>query len=462
MTLRDYGTIAKRWWWLVLVGCVLGGLCAYAITSRMTREYRADAMLLVNQSQNSSPVTYQDILGSQQLTKTYAELVTSNLNLQDAVTSLKSQGITLRDLQKSVSASTETGTQLVHVYAESPDPKQAATIANTVAHSFVDYVHKAQLAGGQASNQANLNTVFVAETAESPHSAVRPTVTLNLILGVVLGLIVAVSAVAIVEYLNDDIDSREEVERLSLPFLGSILQARVPKGAERHSWRPSIIHDEPNAPLAESFRQVQANLAFALSTTAMKTLVVTSAGVGEGKTTTAANLAEVLAESSKRVLLIDGDLRKPDAHRYFDLPNESGMTSAFLVDECAAASFTKQVTDHLSVLTCGPIPPNPSELLNSTKMSAIIENLEQQFDLIIVDSPPLLVLADASIWSGLADGILLVARMGKTRRSALQEAAATARSSQRPIIGVVVNGARRRRAPNYYYGYATKDAAPRV
>jgi capsular exopolysaccharide synthesis family protein len=430
----------------------------------MTRIYRANAILLVNQSQNSSPVTYQDILGSQQLTKTYAELVTSNLNLGDSVTALKDPSVTLRDLQKHVSASTETGTQLVHVYAEDPDPQHAAKIANAVAESFVSYVQKAQLAGVQAPNKDNLNTIFVAETAETPRSPVRPNVTLNLVLGLLLGFLVAVAAVAVVEYLDDDIDSREEVERLSLPFLGSIFQAAPPQGGQRQGWLPSIIRDEPNSPLAESFRQVQANLAFALSTKNLKTLVVTSAGAGEGKTTTASNLAEVLSESSKHVLLIDGDLRKPDAHRYFDLPNQSGLTSAFLVDESAAPSFTTRVTDHLSVMTCGPIPPNPSELLNSTKMKALLETLGQHFDLIVVDSPPLLVLADASIWSSLADGILLVARKGKTRRGPFEEAIATARSSQKPIIGVVINGVKRRKSAGYYYGYGygKKDTSPRA
>jgi len=169
---------------------------------------------------------------------------------------------------------------------------------------------------------------------------------LNVTLATLLGLIVMVSVIALVEYLDDDIDSREEVEKRSLPFLGSIFRADPPKGIKRRGWVPSVIRDDPHSHLAESFRQVQTSLAFALSADNFKALVVTSAGAGEGKSTTAANLAEALAESSKRVLLIDGDLRKPDAHRYFELPNHAGLTSAFLADASAVHSFVRRVIDY--------------------------------------------------------------------------------------------------------------------
>ena len=453
MTLREYLAIAGRWWWLAVLGCVLAGGAAYLVTSATTRIYRSEALLLVNQAQNPSSVTYQDILGSQQLTKTYAQLVTSNLNLGDAAKKLNDPTLTLPLLQGKVSASAETGTQLVRVAAEDPSPQRAALIANAVAETFVNYVEKAQLAG-QTSSTSNLNTVFVAETAEATRSPVRPNRTLNVALGVFLGLIVVVSAIALVEYLDDDMDSREEVERLSLPFLGSVFQADPPKGVKREGWIPSVIREDPTSPFAESFRQIQASLAYSLSTDNLKTLVVTSAGAGEGKSTTAANLAETLAESSRRILLIDGDLRKPDVHRYFDLPNHSGITSAFLAEPDALESFIKRVNERLFVFTSGPVPPNPAELLNSKKMSIMVDKLAEQFDLIVVDSPPLLGLADASVWASLTDGILLVARKGKTRRGPFEEAVAAAQASKKPILGVIVNGTQRGKAsPYYYYGY---------
>ncbi len=463
MTLREYLAIARKWWWLGLLGCLLSGGAAYAVTSQMTRIYRAEALLLVNQAQNPSTVTYQDILGSQQLTKTYSELVTSNLNLSDAARKLNDPTLSLPELRAKVSASAETGTQLVRVSAEDPSPQRAAMIANSVAQTFVSYVEKAQLAG-RTTPTSNLNTVFVAETADAPASPVRPNRTLNVALGVLLGLLVVVSAIALVEYLDDDVDSREEIEKFGLPFLGSVFKADPPKGVKRSAWVPSIIKDEPTSSLAESFRQIQASLAFGLSTDHLKTIVVTSAGSGEGKSTTAANLAETLAESSRRVLLIDGDLRKPDVHRYFELPNHSGLTSAFLVEPDTVRSFVRRVSDRLFVLTSGPVPPNPSELLTSKRMAIMLDKLAPQFDLVIIDSPPLLGLADASVWAMLTDGILLVARKGKTRRGVFGEAIAAARASKKPIVGVIINATERGKSSHYYYygyGYGKEGSTPR-
>ena len=255
------------------------------------------------------------------------------------------------------------------------------------------------------------------------------------------------------EYLDDGIDAREDIEALGVPFLGSVMLAQAPKGSDKQRWRPTIIESDPRGPLAESYRQVQANLAFALSASESKVLLVTSPGQGEGKSTTAANLAEALAESSQRVLLVDGDLRKPDAHRYFSLPNGSGLTSTFLVDSQSLHAFVDRVNESLSVLTGGPVAPNPTELLSSRKMRHNLEALSQPYDVVIIDSPPLLGLADATLWLPLVDGVLLVARKGRTRRGPLEEAITVVRNSRTPIVGIVLNGASRRRALAYEYRY---------
>jgi capsular exopolysaccharide synthesis family protein len=453
MNLREYLRIGRRWWWLVTLGCVLAGSAAFLLTTQMTPVYRARAVLLVNQVQNPSSVTYQDILGSQQLTKTYSELVTTSVNLERSVQKLGRPEFTATVLQGKVNASAVSATQLIEITAEDADPATAALIADTVANTFPQYIEEAQLAGKTEPAARPLNTVFVAEKASIPTSPVRPNKPLNVALGIALGLIVMVAAVAVVEYLDDDIDQREDVEALGLPFLGNVLQAERPKGADKRVWVPSVIEGDPLSPLAESYRQIQASLAFALTATEAKVLLVTSTFSGEGKSTTAANLSEALAESSKRVLLIDGDLRKPDAHRYFSLPNNSGLSSTFLADIESINGFLKKVTDQMYVLTSGPVPPNPSELLSSKKMAEIINALRESFDLIVIDSPPLIGLADASLWANLADGILLIARQGRTRRAAFSEAVAVARATHKPIIGTIVNGIGRKDMANAYYKY---------
>ena len=447
MTLRDYLKIARRWWWLVILGTVVAGAVAFLVTAQMTRIYEARAVLLVNQGEDPSrTLTYNDILGSQSLTKTYAQLVTSNIHLKRSSQELKD--ISVPDLEDKVRAQSVPETQLIEVFAQDRSRERAALIANTVARTFPAYILEAQQGVGGP------NRVVVARDATAPEHAVKPNRTLNILLGVILGLLLSIAVIALVEYLDDGLDGREDLQRFDVSFLGSVLQAVPPKGVDKRTWVPAMVQEDPRSELAESYRQVQANLAFALSAIECKLLLVTSPNQGEGKSTTAANLAEALSESSRRVLLIDGDLRKPDAHRYFSLPNASGLTSTFLVERSAVSSFPAKVSDTLSVLTGGPVPPNPTELLSSARLKATLETLAADYDVIIIDSPPMLGLADASIWMTLVDGVLVVVRRGKTRRNALDETLQNVRASRKPLVGVVLNGVKRRRRTAYEYRYS--------
>ena len=299
-----------------------------------------------------------------------------------------------------------------------------------------------------------MNTVFVAERASVPSSPVRPNVQLNVTIGVLMGLLLMAAAVALVEYLDDGINDREDIEALGAPFLGSIFQADLPKGEDAKTWRPSILNIESRSPLAESYQQLRTNLAFSLSADDSKALLFTSSMPAEGKSTMAANVAEALSESAKRVLVIDGDLRKPDLHRYFEFPNTSGLSSIFLGEVQEAESYLRKVSDQLDVLTSGPLPPNPTELLSSPKLGAILGRLVDNYDHIVIDSPPLLGLADASLWANHADGVILVARRGRTRRGQLQESILAATATHKPLIGVILNSADRRRMAGYYYEYS--------
>jgi capsular exopolysaccharide synthesis family protein len=448
MTLHEYMAIAKRWWWLVLIGCLLAGGSAYVLTSRMTPIYSARAVLLVNQIQDPRAITYQDILGNQSLTKTYARLATSNINLQRALDQLRDPSLDLAALGRKVSAADITDTQLIQVTAEDANPQRAAIIANAVAEAFPGYIHDAQIAGSNDGTVAN--TIFVAQQATPATAPVRPNKQLNTGLGLFLGLVVMLGAVAFIEYLDDDIDTGEDIEAIGLPFLGSVIRVKPPKGMKnKDDWYPKILGGDVPV-MEESYRKLQANLSFSLKATGATVLLVSSASPGEGKTTTAANLATVLAESSRRVLLIDGDLRKPSLHRFFSLANSSGLSAAFLARP-TAPPFTPWLTDTLALLTSGTLPPNPPELLTSKHMAALMKMLSEEFDVIVVDTPPILAVADTTLWLALASGVVLVAREDKTRRGALAAAAAAVRASNVPILGVVLNGANPKRSSSYYY-----------
>lgn len=454
MIFSDYLRIARRWWWVVFATCIAASAAAYLLTERMTPVYSAQATILVNQAQNPGAQTYQDILGSQQLTKTYAELAVSVNNLERALQRLSAEGLDLDKLQASVSARAVRETQLIRIVAEDTIPTRAALTANTVAALFPSYVEEAQLAGQSEAAGKPLNTVFVAETAQIPKVPVRPNTTVNISLGLMLGLLLGVALVAVLEYRDDAVGSREDIQAAGAPFLGSVMKATPPKGENRHEWLPSLIRNPDDRSLVESYRAVQANLAFALGATDGKVLLVTSSSPGEGKSTTAANLADALAGSGKRVLLIDADMRKPDAHRYFGIPNNAGLSTAYLADLRILPTLVRKVSETFFLLTGGPTPPNPAELLGSGKTQAILATLTQPFDIVIIDSPPILGLADASLLATYVDGIVLVARQGKTRRNHLRETVEIAHASQKPLVGVILNGDRRTGLAGYYhYGY---------
>lgn len=455
MDFGDYVRIARKWWWVSVSVVAVFVAAAFAYTSAQTPVYRAEAVILVNNAQNPGLASYQDILGSQQLTKTYAQLATSDINLRAAVEQIAEPGLTVEKLDEKITATGLRDTQLIQISAEDTDPEKAARFANVVAELFPSSIEQAQLAGGSgnAETVAGLNTVYVAKAARVPESPVRPSTTVNVTLGLLLGLLIAAAAVAALEYRDDKIAAREDVTALSVPVLGQISLADRPKKSKAE-WVPSILLSQEDRSLVESCRQVQAGLSFALGAAEAKVLLITSSNPGEGKSTTSANIALSLSETGRRVLLIDADLRKPDVHRYFDMPTGSGLSTCFVTDREAIPGFLKQVTQTLWVMTAGQVPPNPAELIGSRKMGAIVEQLKRPFDVVIIDSPPVLGLADASLLMSTADAVVLVARRGRTRRKHLQEATATVQQSGKPLLGVVLNGSQRRTAAGYYgYGY---------
>jgi tyrosine-protein kinase len=457
LSLRRLIAIARRWWWLVVVGCLLAGGAAAFATAQQTPIYQARALLLVNLGQNVGAGSYQDILGSQKLTETYAELVTSGSNLELALNALPGLSLDIDQLNAKTSARALRNTQLIEVTAEDPDPEVAALLANATAGVFPDYIVGAQLAGAGSGTERQVNTVFLAETASAPDAPVRPNQLLNIILGTILGFVVISAAVALLEYLDDTIHDRKDVERLGVAHLADI-PVSGKSGLFRDQRTPSFDTDQQ---FAEAFRQLYSNLQFVFSTGDVKSILITSPRSGDGKSLVAINLATALAESGQRVLLIDGDLRRPTLHEKLSLPNGSGLSSAFLIGGDHVDSVMQELKERLFVLTSGPPPPNPSALLASEEMQTIVTRTVESFDRVIIDSPPLEGLSDASILMRHVDGVLLVTNTGRTRTEMLNEAAAHIERSGVPLLGVVLNRSKLRRDSSYYayYGQRAKGQA---
>ncbi|WP_312500020.1 CpsD/CapB family tyrosine-protein kinase, partial [Enterococcus sp.] len=207
-----------------------------------------------------------------------------------------------------------------------------------------------------------------------------------------------------------------------------------------------------NSVIAEQLRTIRSNINFSSVDKELQSMVITSAGAGEGKSTTSANLAVVFANSGKRVLLVDADLRKPTVALTFRLPNHRGLSTLIADREGQFEQHIQESgVENLSILTSGPIPPNPSELLQSQRMTDLIPELTTQFDLVIFDMPPIGVVTDAQILASKTDGTLLVVRERKTTKQGLIKAKKLLTLANAHLIGVVYNGVKKGNADNYYY-----------
>lgn len=218
---------------------------------------------------------------------------------------------------------------------------------------------------------------------------------------------------------------------------------------ERHI----ISVTNPKSPISEAYRTLRTNISFSAVDEDLDIIMVTSAGPGEGKSTTVANLAATFAQNDKRTLLIELDLRKPTVHKTFKLSNRLGMSHVLTKQATLDEVIQDTAIPNLSAITAGMIPPNPSELLGSKALGIILKQLKEQFEQIIIDTPPVLALTDAQLISTHCDGVVLVAESGKVKRSALLDAKERLQIVKARIIGVVINNAKRKAKDNYYYYY---------
>jgi non-specific protein-tyrosine kinase len=233
-----------------------------------------------------------------------------------------------------------------------------------------------------AKAQSTSNILQV-EPASVPVNPVRPRIMLNTALAAVVGLMLAVGTVFLIEYLDTSIRNPEDIERtLSLPIIGFI-----PDASSKTDGRYPNVVSQPRSPLAEAYRVLRINLEHASSSRHMKTIMVTSAAPDEGKTTTAVNLALIMAQTDKRVVLLDADLRRPRVHFYLGISNRIGLSSIFLDNLSLNQVARSWKMENLAVITSGALPPNPSEILGSKKMEQLIVQLKNQADLIIIDRP---------------------------------------------------------------------------
>lgn len=212
-----------------------------------------------------------------------------------------------------------------------------------------------------------------------------------------------------------------------------------------------LSHLNPKSPIAEQYRTIRTNIQFSNVDNEMKSIIVTSSSPDEGKSTTVTNLAIVFAQQEKRVLLVDGDLRRPTIHSSFQMPNHIGLTNVLTQRSTLQAAIKTTEVPNLSVLTSGPVPPNPAELLGASKMKKVLEELYQLYDVILIDTPPVLAVADAQILANQCHGIVMVISSGKTKIEVARKTRDLLLHAKGKFLGAILNDVRKSDADYYYY-----------
>jgi capsular exopolysaccharide synthesis family protein len=325
--------------------------------------------------------------------------------------------------------------------------------ANTNRQMFDALLQRAKETG--VSAELKSTNIRVVDAAIVPTSPVSPKKLLNLILAVFGGGIFAVGLAFFFEYLDNRVKSPEEIKRyLGLPFLGL-----VPVLEGKESAEDALLHTDVPAAFAEAFRGIRTNVLFSSAEEGGRSVVVTSTGPGEGKTLIATNLAVALAQAGQRVLLMDADMRKPRVHEVFHEPQTPGLSNVLVGNAKASEAVRPGPVGNLWLLLSGVAPPNPAELLASHRFKEFLSTLEEHFDWVIIDSPPVMAVTDASVIAHVAQGVIYVVRCEHTNKHTAATALEQLESAKAKFLGGILNRVDVQRNSYYYSNYYRKSYA---
>jgi capsular exopolysaccharide synthesis family protein len=449
MNLRDYLSAVRKRWWLVVcaVAVALGG--ASTITILTPPQYAASVTFFVN-AQTKGGVTdaYQGDLFSQKRVASYVDLLTSD-RLATMIVENRPIGLTAGQVQQRISAQAVPDTVLLKVTVTDGDRERALKLTSTLAEQFVILVQQLETPPGSNVPSVRVDVIAGPSAGTKP---VAPQPLRNSGLALVLGLIVGIGAAALREAMDTTVKSGEQLTELAdTPVLAAI--PYDPKARQA----PLITQGSAQSTRAEALRQLRTNLRFVSVDREIKTIAVSSAIPNEGKSTTACNLAIVLAEAGKRVVLVDADLRRPRIAEYLGLEGAIGITNVLAGYSTLDQAVQQWGGTGLFALPSGTIPPNPSELLGSRHMVDMLAALRNTFDVIIIDTPPLLPVTDAAVLSAAVDGTIQVIRYGKTTTTQARSAAASLAAVDSRPLGFVLNMVPQKGAGAYtYYDYRSK------
>lgn len=490
-TLHTYLTVIRRRKWWVIAVAFLGLAASLGLSLTEPKQYSATAQLLVQASGQS--IT----LGSsaQQVTTTDVQ---TELQLATSAPVLHAVQRKLGSTPP-ITANEVAQTNVIGLTAVSSSPARAALVANTYAEAFVaqtrntaisslsaaqsqllseistlgkqikslqgkpsktaqvaalinqQAVLKEEVAQLQINGAAATSAVEFVTPAQPPTAPSSPRPARDALLGLAIGLLLGLGAAFLRDNLDDALTSKESAERIG----GAPVLAMVPMV---NSWkkrgRPLIASSsEPTSAAAEAYRSLRTSLQFARQAHEIRTLLVTSPAAAEGKTSTLANLGAVFAQAGERVVLVSCDLRRPRLGQFFQVDEQSGLTTVLLGRQTLEQAVQRvRGYDYLWLLAAGPVPPNPAELLNSSRAKEVFAALAESFDLVLVDSPPVLPVTDAMVLSQYADGTLVVVAAGQTRKAELQRAIERFTQAKSSLVGLVLNEVTRQSIDGRGYG----------
>ena len=446
MELRELLLILRKSWILILsVTLATVGVSALWTLTR-TPQYQASTQLFVSvrTGESSAGELSQGSTFARQAVTSYVSVVNSAI-VMDRVISELGLPQTADQLADQVSAESPANTVLIDVHISDPDPEQAMLIANKTSEVFADTISN-QLESGPDGAPTRVQ-IDIIQPARLPASPVSPNVKRNLALGLVLGFALGVGIAVLRTILDTRVRSKDDIAAITdLPIIGTI--AKDPDADER----PLIALKDPRNPLVESYRALRTNLRYLDVEGSSKSIVITSAGPGEGKSTTAANLAIVMADAGARVVLIDADLRKPKVAKLLGIEGGIGLSDLLIGRTTLEDALQQWGRKQLFVLPSGRIPPNPSELLGSSAMEKLLETLTAHFDYIIIDAPPVLIVTDAAILSTRTGGALVASASGQCRKAELANAFEALDAVDGKVLGVVATMVPTKGPNAYNYG----------
>lgn len=450
MELRDYIRILHKNWIVILVLLLVGlaGGASYAYMQAPKYEASTQAYVSVRTEGAATGDLVQGTSFVRQMVTSYVDVIGTALVLDPVIEELNLEESSA-SLAKRISATTPLNTVLINITATDEDPALAARIADQTAASFAQAVQN-DLERPDAESGASPVQITITDPAAEPLTPSSPNIPLFIALGGLLGLAIGIGFAVLRSVLDTRIHTLHDLELLTdRPMLGGV--AYDPEAKKR----PLIVHSDPRSPRSESFRTLRTNLQFLDVDSDSRTFVVSSAGPGEGKSTTTANLAIALAETGARVALVDGDLRLPRVAEYMAIEGGVGLTNVLIGQVEVADALQKWGKNNLYVLPSGPIPPNPSELLGSTAMDRVLKPLEEYFDYILIDAPPLLLVTDAAVVGKKTGGVILVAASGQTKKPELSGAIRTLETAGVNLLGFVVTMLPTKGPDSYGYGAYT-------